>query len=348
MTTPHEEKGVGPLTDVTIEVRGLRRRYAIPPRKGASRGRPPGSRRPETFEAVKGLDLQVRRGELFALLGTNGAGKTSALELVEGLARPSGGTVRVLGHDPYAERATVRPQIGIMLQEAGFPGGLTVNEMATAWHRTLSDPRPVGETLEMVALEHRSTVAIDSLSGGERRRLDLALTLMGQPSVVFLDEPTTGLDPQSRHRTWQLIRGLLEEQTTVLLTTHYLEEAEALADRIAIMHEGLIAREGTLADIVSRQPTRISFRLADDARAGESLAMLRRVGGAGFHTEQRAGGHAVSLETFDAQPLLTQLLGWAHDRTQLADLRVLPGSLEQAFLDVARKDNTPTSLEEAA
>jgi daunorubicin resistance ABC transporter ATP-binding subunit len=303
--------------------------------------------------AVDGVSFVVPEGSVLGLLGPNGAGKTTLVRMLTTLSVPTSGTGRVAGFDILAQPREVRRSMGLTGQAATVDEILTGRENLQLIGSLYGLPKAyVREATEKLFERFDLTGAADRMaktySGGMRRRLDLAVSLLAAPPILFLDEPTTGLDPQSRHQTWQLIRGLLEEQTTVLLTTHYLEEAEALADRIAIMHEGLIARAGTLADIVSRQPTRISFRLADDARAGESLAMLRRVGGAGFQTEQRAGGHAVSLETFDAQPLLTQLLGWAHDRTQLADLRVLPGSLEQAFLDVARKDNTPTSLEEAA
>ena len=324
------------IAEPVIEACQLRRRYggqrSLLARSGPGT-QDRGSSAQQGFEAVRGVDLQVGRGELFALLGTNGAGKTSTVELIEGLAKPSGGSVRILGRDPWVDRAVVRPQIGIMLQEAGFPGALTVREMARAWHGTLDHPRTVDEALAMVVLQHRADVPIESLSGGERRRLDLALALMGRPAVIFLDEPTTGLDPQSRRATWGLIRHLLDEQTTVLLTTHYLEEAEVLADRIAIMHDGAIARVGTLSDIVAQQPTRISFSVGHDA----PVDALRRIAGAGFHLDDRTDRHGVQLETFDPQRLLRLLLDWATDRLVLADLRVLPGSLEQAFLDVARQ-----------
>ncbi|MDD9207979.1 ABC transporter ATP-binding protein, partial [Georgenia sp. 10Sc9-8] len=189
----------------------------------------------DSFEAVRGIDLHVRRGELFALLGTNGAGKTSTLEVLEGLAPASAGDVRVLGRDPYRERNSVRPRTGIMLQDAGFPPELTAAETARMWRGTLSRPVPVDQALAAVGLEHRAGVRVASLSGGEQRRLDLALALMGRPEVLFLDEPTTGLDPQSRRTTWELVRALLDDGVTVMLTTHYLEEAEELADRLAIL-----------------------------------------------------------------------------------------------------------------
>lgn len=192
--------------DTVIETADLRRHY---------RG----------FEAVRGIDLTVARGELFALLGTNGAGKTSTLEVLEGQATPTAGTVRVLGRDPYRERAAVRPRIGVMLQEGGFPTELTVTETARMWAGCTSGARPVAEALELTRLSKRGAVRVKQLSGGERRRLDLALALLGRPEVLFLDEPTTGLDAQSRRETWELIRELKQQGTTVLLTTHYLEEA---------------------------------------------------------------------------------------------------------------------------
>src|SRR5690606_9069588 len=210
-----------------IEVTGLRRVYG------------------GGFEAVRGITFSVGRGEIFALLGTNGAGKTSTVELLEGLAPPSGGRVRVLGHDPFAERAAVRPRTGVMLQEGGFPSDLTVAETTRMWAGCVSGARPPAEVLERVGLTTKSRVRVKQLSGGERRRLDLALALLGDPEVLFLDEPTTGLDAEGRRDTWELVRRLREAGTTVLLTTHYLEEAEGLADRLAILHDGEIAAAGT-------------------------------------------------------------------------------------------------------
>lgn len=164
-----------------------------------------------------------------ALLGTNGAGKTSTVELLEGLAAPAGGRVRVLGHDPHAERAAVRPRTGVMLQEGGLPFDLTVAETARMWAGCTSGARPEAEVLERVGLTGRSGVRVKQLSGGERRRLDLALALLGDPEVLFLDEPTAGLDAEGRRDTWELVRSLRDTGTTVLLTTHYLAEAEDLA-----------------------------------------------------------------------------------------------------------------------
>lgn len=189
----------------------------------------------DSFTAVDGVSFEVAAGELVSVLGVNGAGKTSLVEVVEGIAPASTGSVRVLGHDPIGARAQVRPRTGIMLQEAGFAQDLSVSETLRMWAGTLSHPRGVTEAMELTDLAHRADVRVKSLSGGERRRLDLAMATMGHPEVLFLDEPTTGLDPASRQRTWELVRSMLDGGTSVLLTTHYLEEAEELADRVLIM-----------------------------------------------------------------------------------------------------------------
>ena len=212
------------------------------------------------FAAVRGVDLRVGSGTIHALLGVNGAGKTSLLEVVEGLATPSAGSVRVLGLDPITDRAEVRRRVGVLLQRSGFSGDLTVRETLTMWAATVTDPRPVEESLDLLDLGGRAGVRMRALSGGEQRRVDLACTLTGRPEVLMLDEPTTGLDPESRHRVWELIRSLREDGVAVLVTTHYLEEAEALADRISIMRAGHVVLAGTREEIVAGQPSVISFR----------------------------------------------------------------------------------------
>lgn len=239
-----------------------------------------------SFEAVRGVGFSVGRGELFALLGTNGAGKTSTVELIEGLAAPAGGRVRVLGHDPYTERDLVRPRIGVMLQDGGFPSELTVTETVRMWAGCTSGARPIGEALEAVGLAKRGKVRVKQLSGGEKRRLDLALALLGRPEVLFLDEPTTGLDAEGRRDTWELVRRLRAEGTTVLLTTHYLEEAEELADRLAILHEGRIAAEGRVDEVVASQPSHISFELPDGYFVGD----LPPLGSLGVEAHEVEGG----------------------------------------------------------
>ncbi|MET7449140.1 ABC transporter ATP-binding protein [Streptomyces sp. NBC_01696] len=284
------------------------------------------------FEAVRGIDFTVARGELFALLGTNGAGKTSTLELLEGQDVPTGGSVRVLGHDPFHDRGKVRHRIGVMLQEGGFPPELTVLETVRMWAGCTTGARPVDEALELTSLSGRRAVRVKQLSGGERRRLDLALALLGRPEVLFLDEPTTGLDAQSRRDTWDLIRELKAQGTTVLLTTHYLEEAEQLADRLAIMHQGLIATTGRVADVVAERPSRISFELPRDRFLGE-LPPLAAMG----VTRHSDEGGTVRLETRDLQRTATELLSWAHHAgVTLHALDARSASLEEAFMEIAK------------
>ncbi|MFI9343063.1 ABC transporter ATP-binding protein [Streptomyces sp. NPDC052773] len=283
------------------------------------------------FEAVRGITFDVARGEVFALLGTNGAGKTSTVELLEGLAPPSAGRVRVLGHDPYGERDAVRPRTGVMLQEGGFPAELTVAETVRMWAGCTSGARPVGEALETVGLGKRAGVRVKQLSGGERRRLDLALALLGEPEVLFLDEPTTGLDAEGRRETWDLVRALRDGGTTVLLTTHYLEEAEELADRLAILHEGRIAARGTPEEVTAAQPSRISFELPEGWFLGD-LPALGELGVVGHEVD----GRTVRLRTYELQRAATGLLVWARDAgVELRRLDVRQASLEEAFLGIA-------------
>jgi ABC-2 type transport system ATP-binding protein len=289
------------------------------------------------FEAVRGISFSVARGEIFALLGTNGAGKTSTVELLEGLAVPTAGTVQVLGHDPYRDRAAVRPRIGVMLQEGGFPSELTVAETARMWAGCTSGARPVGEALELVGLAARAGVRVKQLSGGERRRLDLSLALLGRPEVLFLDEPTTGLDAEGRRDTWDLVRALRDTGTTVLLTTHYLEEAETLADRLAIMHRGRIVTTGTPAGVTATQPSRIRFTLPEHIPPGRLPLSL----GAG------TDGQRIEIFTSDPQGSLGELLRWAEEsRVTLDGLDARSGSLEEAFLEIAQSEQ-PEQREQA-
>ncbi|GAB96048.1 ABC-2 type transport system ATP-binding protein [Kineosphaera limosa] len=324
----HGEPGTELRLDpgVPVRCRGLRRRY----------GRGSGA-----FEAVRGVDLHARAGEMFALLGTNGAGKTSTLEVLEGLARPSAGQVQVLGLDPYTQRRKVRPSIGIMLQEAGFASGTTVRQAGQLWAGTMAAPMPVDEALELVGLAHRRRVEVQNLSGGERRRLDLAMAVLGRPRVLFLDEPTTGLDPESRSATWSLLTQLLESGTCVVLTTHYLEEAERLADRIAIMHEGRIVRTGTLDEVVADEPAAIEFEIAPGSAAAE-LPALPDLPGARV---ARRGGR-VRIETDLLQDTLARVLTWA-DGVELPRLQARAASLEQVFLRIAGGGD-PITLRDAA
>jgi ABC-2 type transport system ATP-binding protein len=297
-------------THPAIAVRGLTRTYGT----GA-----------DAFTAVRGLDLEVARGTIHALLGVNGAGKTSTMEVVEGLAPATSGTVRVLGLDPVAGRAEVRRRTGVLLQRTGFVGDLTVAETLRMWASTVTAPRPLDESLEMLDLARRRDVAARNLSGGELRRLDLACTLMGRPDVVMLDEPTTGLDPESRRAVWDLIGALREEGGTVLLTTHFLDEAEQLADQVSIMRAGRIVREGTVPEIVAGEPSSIAFATPEQALPG-------------LPAEVRDDRGRTEIRTPDLQPTLSVLLRWAEEHhVTLADLAVSSPSLEAVFLRIARE-----------
>lgn len=272
--------------------------------------------------AVDGIGFTVAEGEVFALLGTNGAGKTTTLEIIEGFLRPSAGTVRVLGRDPRTERTALAASIGVLPQESGLIGELTVAETVSLWQRLSSRPDSPAELLDRLALTHRADVAAERLSGGERRRLDIALALWGRPRLVVLDEPTSGLDPESRQRVWALVEDLAATGTTVLLTTHYLEEAEALADRVAIMHAGRVRVQGTLTDVLASRPARITATLPSVPPALPGFAGTAVVAGTGL-----------TVETGAMQQDLLTLLTWA-DRhaVPLGELTATPASLQEVFL----------------
>lgn len=275
------------------------------------------------------MSFEVAAGELVSVLGVNGAGKTSLVEVVEGIAPASTGSVRVLGHDPIGARAQVRPRTGIMLQEAGFAQDLSVSETLRMWAGTLSHPRGVTEAMELTDLAHRADVRVKSLSGGERRRLDLAMATMGHPEVLFLDEPTTGLDPASRQRTWELVRSMLDGGTSVLLTTHYLEEAEELADRVLIMAGGRVVTGGTVAQVVDTQPSTITFSSAASPDEAELRVLPAILGG-----PRRVRGRT-ELHSEDLQATLTALLELcARAGVTLEDLNARSASLAQAFLAI--------------
>ncbi|GAA2982621.1 ABC transporter ATP-binding protein [Actinokineospora diospyrosa] len=278
------------------------------------------------FEAVRGIDLDVAQGELFALLGTNGAGKTTALEVLEGHRAPSEGTVRVFGLRPDADRARIRPRTGVLLQDSGPGAELTVLETLRLWRSLTSRPSEVDAALAQAGLERRADVRTSKLSGGERRRLDLAVATLGEPELLFLDEPTTGLDPESRRRTWDLLRGMVARGTTVLLTTHYLEEAEHLAHRLAILHDGAVAVTGTLVDVLEREASRIAFVVPPGVVAADLPVLVGTLDPAAF-----AAGR-VEIRTRALQDDLAALLSWAAARDlQLARLRASHASLAEVF-----------------
>jgi ABC-2 type transport system ATP-binding protein len=274
-----------------IEVQGLQKTYG-------------------EHEAVRGIDFEVRRGEVFGLLGPNGAGKTTTVEILEGYRRRSGGTVSVLGYDPAERDPDLRARMGIVLQSSGIYRYLTVRESVAHWAGFYPAPRDVGEVISIVGLEEAADQRANKLSGGQKRRLDLALALIGDPELVFLDEPTTGFDPAARRTAWTTIRSLRELGKTVLLTTHYLDEAQALADRVAIIKDGRILAEGP--------PSALG------AGTGRYLVSYRGPDGAP-HTE----------ETDDPTALLHELTGAALARGErLDELTVSRPSLEEVYLEL--------------
>ncbi len=231
------------LTDPVIEVAELRKAYGV-------------------HEAVRGLSLTVGRGEVYGLLGPNGAGKTTTVEILEGFRAPTSGTVTVLGMNPLERSAELRARAGMVLQSCGFHPHLSAREAVTHWAGMYAAPRDVDEVLALVGLQEAADRRSGTLSGGQSRRLDLALALVGDPEVVFLDEPTTGFDPAARRAAWDTIRGLRALGKTVLLTTHYLDEAQALADRVGIIKDGRLLVEGAPAELgTGAARYRVAYRL---------------------------------------------------------------------------------------
>lgn len=284
--------------------------------------------------AVDRVSLHARAGEVFALLGTNGAGKTTTLELLQGYRTPASGTVRVLGHDPARQGRRLRRRTGFMLQEAGLIPGLTAVEALRLWQRISSRVDDPDTLLKRVELSHRADMPVDQLSGGEKRRLDVALTIWGRPDLIVLDEPTTGLDPESRTTLWDLVRELRDAGTTVLLTTHYLEEAEGLADRIAIMHDGRVALAGAIGEVLDSHPSTVAADLPEHA-AGRLPDFRGRA-----TTRHRGAFVRLEIATFDLQPDLTALMAWAHrENVDLSGLRAQAATLDSLFHAVRAETN---------
>ena len=279
------------------------------------------------FQAVKDLSFHVERGELYALLGTNGAGKTSALEIIEGHRKASSGTVRVFGKSPTDRRA-VRPATGIMLQESGFSPDLTVAESVRLIGRLSGRSDAVDRVLGLIDLTRKAETRVSQLSGGEKRRLDFATAVYGRPELIFLDEPTTGLDIQSRDALWDAVEQLREDGSTVVLTTHYLEEAQQRADRIGLMHRGTLRHEGTVSELTRTLPASIQFSLPPNAPA---LPMR----------SAQMPDRSYLIETFDLQTDLKRLLDWADAHAvELLGLSAAPTRLDDVFRAL---DADPTS-----
>ena len=291
-----------------IQVSGLRKRYG-------------------ELEAVRGIDFEVDEGECFALLGPNGAGKTTTVEILEGYRDRDGGEVEVLGHDPQRGERGLRERVGVVLQAAGQFRELTVREVLDLFGGYYPSPRATGEVIEVVGLGEKAGARVKTLSGGQQRRLDLALGLVGDPDLLFLDEPTTGFDPSARRRSWELIENLRDLGKTILLTTHYMDEAQNLADRVAILAAGRIVATGTPDSLGGRDEGEavVSFRLPPGATLDDLPPGLP--GRPSPHEDR------VELATTEPTRALHLLTGWALDRGEELDaLTVTRPSLEDVYL----------------
>ena len=285
------------------------------------------------LRAVDGVSFEVEQGEVFALLGPNGAGKSTIVEILEGHRTRTSGTVQVLDTDPASAGASFRDRIGIVLQSSGIDPELTVREAIDFYGAAYSRPVATGELIEMVELEEKADARISTLSGGQQRRIDMALGLVGDPDVVFLDEPTTGFDPAARRRGWELVERLASQQRAVLLTTHYLDEAETLADRVAVLATGRIVAEGTPAELRSRAGSAlIRFTVPD--RAEPVADLLAPISGDIVGRDRQ-----VEITTDAPTADLAHLTGWAAERGfELEGLTVTTPSLEDVYLSLVGDD----------
>jgi ABC-2 type transport system ATP-binding protein len=300
--------------DAVICVRGLHKSYGA-------------------FEAVAGIDLEVFPAEIFAFLGPNGAGKTTTVEILEGFRERTGGEVLVLGEDPARAGAAWRDRIGVVLQESQPEPGLTVRECLQLYAGYYSAPRDIDETLALTGLEDRAQVRAEQLSGGQRRRLDVALGLIGDPELIFLDEPTTGFDPSARRAAWEVVRGLRDLGKTVFLTTHYMDEAENLADRIAVIAGGRIVAEGSPGALGGRDrmTSTIRFTLPTGVEVEQLPPAL-------LPLADSALDGVVRLHSDTPLAHVRELADWALARQfDLPDLEVRRPTLEDVYLSLTEQ-----------
>jgi ABC-2 type transport system ATP-binding protein len=308
-TTPAVGATEAPDANAVIDVSGLRMSY-------------------DGLEAVRGIDLHIFRGEIFAFLGPNGAGKTTTVEILEGHRKRTAGEVQVLGEDPEHADRRWRAQVGVVLQNSRVEPQLTVRECLELYAGYYPAPRPVQEVIELVGLKTKADVRGGLLSGGQQRRVDVALALIGDPELVFLDEPTTGFDPSARRSAWEMIDGLRHLGKTIFLTTHYMEEAETLADRIAVIRSGAIVAEGTPNTLGGRDRAayQITFTLPDGVSINElptAKASVRPLG----------DSPKVLIESGEVMATLNALSGWAMERHhEISDLQVHRPALEDVYL----------------
>jgi ABC-2 type transport system ATP-binding protein len=307
-------------SEPVVSVRGLVKRYG-------------------SHEAVAGIDLQVRRGEIFACLGPNGAGKTTTVEILEGFGQRTAGQVSVLGHDPATAGGGWRDRVGVVLQESAPEPGLSVRECLAMYAGFYRAPRDIDETIALVGLTGQAGALGTRLSGGQRRRLDFALALIGDPELIFLDEPTTGFDPSARRAAWEVVAGLRQLGKTVFLTTHYLDEAEYLADRITVLSAGHVIADGTPQTLGGRDhmTTAISFTLPDHVHAPDlppGLSLLAEPG----------PGRSTVLHSHSPLAHLQMLGSWAHGRGfDLPDLDVHRPTLEEVYLSLTGPVSNPST-----
>jgi ABC-2 type transport system ATP-binding protein len=283
------------MAAAAVDVRGLRKSYG-------------------DHEAVGGITFRIEAGEVFCLLGPNGAGKTTTVEILEGYRARDAGEVTVLGFDPGRRGRTLRERMGVVLQHSETWPQITVAETLRIYAGYYRNPRDVDEVIELVGLQEKRDARIKILSGGQKRRLDLGLALVGNPDLVFLDEPTTGFDPQARRNAWEMIRGLRALGKTILLTTHYLDEAQQLADRVAVLRDGVIVTEGTPAELVASSRTEIRYR---------------------------ENGEVIVVETDEPTRDLHELTSRAvAEGRELDELEVRRRSLEDVYLELLREEGT--------
>jgi ABC-2 type transport system ATP-binding protein len=296
------------MSEAVIEVRDLRKTYG-------------------EIRAVDGLSFDVARGEVFAMLGPNGAGKTTTTEILEGYRSRTGGQVSVLGHDPARREQALRRRFGIVLQSTGIDPFLTVRETIEMYAGYYATRRPTDDVIERVGLGEKRDTRVRQLSGGQQRRLDVAIALAGDPELLFLDEPTTGFDPSARRNAWEIVKNLVAIGKTVFLTTHFMDEAQYLADRVAVIANGKIVAEGPPASLAGRErmTTRISFRLPPGAPSVP-----------GRHGDLLPDGSCViDVDADDATKVVHDLTGWALDRgVSLERLEITLPTLEDVYLQL--------------